>query len=711
MAATSAPEEPAADEARRRTLRSPGTWSPSRLNLLVILGSCLLFLANALYQLDLPGLYPDEAFDVIPTMQLMLGHPVELQRNAAIHMFGLSLPLMSSSDYQGITSTYLALPFFAIGGINVYSLRVMTVLVGVVAIVLAFFLARAWFNDAAARLAVILLAVSPSWIFWSRIGVYVVSEVVPLAAGALLAFTIWTRRRPAGTRNGPLYAGMFLLGLGLTTKLLFIWLIIAVALTGLILYGRTIWDARHAWFADLRRWGAVALAASGAFCLGAFPFLLYNAMTRGTLYVLRANAGSTTHGVNNSAVLRNLWTEADALRVLLDGSYFWFQGVLGKVYYNPLTPGIFALSAIGLVAVVLSARQSGARISFRGVALPGSVLAASILVALGMAVLQPAGAVGNALIVVSIAAGAVGAVWLAVVALGKQEQLTAGSWALLGASVLAGAAWWFGGAGRPEGPDPHGIFGLWPVDAAGAIFWASGAALVFVMGFDARPVRYQRIVTAILAITGLVVAQSAVTVSGLWSTHLLLLIPLPEIVIAAFFVQGLAWVRDRFSFPERAGRAFTVTALVAGLVVGGLLTIDQEVDYAYHRDLALTGGGSTFSDAIYGLSDWLVAQDPKRVVALDWGFKRPIQFLTLEKVNPLDAYGYTPEVTAEFRSGLRDLMSQPDTIYLFHTPDGTAYPRFDAFKEVAAQLGKSPELVKTFYHRDGVPVYLVYRVR
>ncbi|MEO5951503.1 MAG: hypothetical protein ABIQ44_03455, partial [Chloroflexia bacterium] len=59
--------------------------------------ACILFLGFALYHLDLPGLYPDEAFDVIPAMQILLGHPVELQRNVGLHLFGLDLPLMSSS--------------------------------------------------------------------------------------------------------------------------------------------------------------------------------------------------------------------------------------------------------------------------------------------------------------------------------------------------------------------------------------------------------------------------------------------------------------------------------------------------------------------------------------------------------------------------------------------------------------------------------------
>ena len=52
-----------------------------------------------------------------------------------------------------------------------------------------------------------------------------------------------------------------------------------------------------------------------------------------------------------------------------------------------------------------------------------------------------------------------------------------------------------------------------------------------------HPVKGQRAVTAALALLYLVVGQSIVTVSGLWSTHLIVLFPLPQMVIATFAVS------------------------------------------------------------------------------------------------------------------------------------------------------------------------------
>jgi 4-amino-4-deoxy-L-arabinose transferase-like glycosyltransferase len=675
--------------------------------------ACLAFFAICVYQLDLPGLYNDEAFDVIPAMQIVLGHPVELQRGAGIDLFGVTLPLMSSSDYQGITSTYLAIPFFAIGGVNVYSLRLMTVAVGLVAIVLAYFLARAWFGRPVARLTVLMLAVSPSWIFWSRLGVYVVNEVVPITTGALLAFTHWVRHRPVGTRNGPLYPGMFLLGLGLTTKLLFLWVIIAVVVCGAVLYGRQAWESRRAVFQSPLRCLRVGAFSVAAFCLGALPFILYNVMTRGTWLLIRGSLtdlSTTSHGVDNTAYLRNLWSEADSLKVVLDGGYFWFQGLAAQTYTNPFTPAVFALSALGLMSLSLRPwNRATNRIStlerlgwlFCGLALAFGY---------GLVVRMVPASLTSAVIILAIGAGAVGIVLTALNAF-RHADTTRANWTLLALSALSGAAWWYGGSGRPESTAPGGPLGLWPVDAAGVLFWGSSFALAVVLGSDRQAGRLARVSLGALALTGVIVAQSAVTISGLWATHLIVVLPLPYVVIAAFVVLGGRRLAQAAA-PAMPRLKRAARVLPAALVVGSVLVADLIVDNAYHRDLALGGGRSTFSDAVYSLSSYLDSLEPDpTVVAMDWGFKRPIQLLTEERVNPVEAYGYSAGPTPEFYGGLRALLQDPNTIYLFHDPTETAYPRFEAFVREAEAAGKTVTLEKTFSTRDGAIVHRLYSAK
>ncbi len=698
----------------------------SLLDVATLVFAGAVFLTLCLYQLQLPGLYNDEAFDVIPAMQLLLGHPVELQRNAAVHLFGLSLPLMSSSDYQGVTSTYLALPFLAVGGVNVISLRLMTVSVGLLGIVLAFFLARTWFGRAEARLTVLMLAFSPAWVFWSRLGVYVVSEVVPIATGSLLAFTYWVRRQPLGMRNGSLYVGMFLLGLGLSTKLLFLWFILAVAFCGLILCGARLWASRRVWLGQWKLWAKACALSLGAFCLGAFPFLLYNLMTRGTFNLLRgslSNLGATTHGVNNTAFVRNLWTEADALKIVLDGGYFWFQGIAAKTYSNPLTPALFALSALGLMAFAIPARgkleKTGTGdFAWLGMSIAGAPAALGLVMS-GLLAIGVESVPTSAAIVAAILLGVIGTLLLVWSALRgglnakqnhvKQNRRLA-EWALWFMAAASGAVWWFAGQGRPETPAPGGPLGLWPVDAAGVLFWAAGAGLAVVLGWNRLLGSRARAALAALVLIGLIVAQSAVTISGLWSTHLIVLIPLPQMVIAAFVVQlgrRLAGML-KGSAPVQAA----LRALPAALLVGAVLVGDGIVDYSYHRDMALGGGRSTFSDAIYSLSSYLEGLDSHpKVVAMDWGFRRPIQFLTSERVDPIEAYGYSAAPTPEFYEGLSGLLKDPNTVYLFHDDNETAYPRFEAFQQAADRQGKNVVLDKTFMIRDGSVVYRLYSAK
>ena len=135
------------------------------------------------------------AYDVVPAMQLVLGQPVDLNRGVGLHLFGRDFPLMIS-DYQGVSSMYAVLPLFAIFGPGVGPVRGMTIGFGAIAIVLAYLLGRRLYGRPAGLIGAILLATSPSFIFWSRLGVYVVSQVVPLALGAMLCCLRWhaTRR-------------------------------------------------------------------------------------------------------------------------------------------------------------------------------------------------------------------------------------------------------------------------------------------------------------------------------------------------------------------------------------------------------------------------------------------------------------------------------------------------------------------------------------
>ena len=155
-------------------------------------------------------------------MQLLRGQPVTLERGVGIWVGNTAFPVMIM-DYVGAVNTYLMLPFFALLGVNVYSLRLMTVVAAAVTLVLGYRVGARFFGPSVALVAILLLAVHPSFVFWSRMGITVTSVMTVFSLGSLLAFLNWWDRR--GRRF--LALGCLLLGLGLWAKLLFLWWIVA----------------------------------------------------------------------------------------------------------------------------------------------------------------------------------------------------------------------------------------------------------------------------------------------------------------------------------------------------------------------------------------------------------------------------------------------------------------------------------------------------
>lgn len=293
-------------------------------------GALAIFLGLTLYHLELPGLYYDEAADAVLALQMVLGQPVELFKGAGLWLGDMAYPLMVM-DYVGAVNSYLLVPFFAVLGIGVESLRLLTVLGSVMSLALTYFLTRSLFGWVAAALAVLLLAVHPSFVFWSRQGIYVTSLMAPLALGGMLCLRRWQMK-------GSSYwfvLGLFLLGLGVSAKLLFFWVVIALVILYLALSRKPVSIPQ-------------ALGGFVALVLGAGMPIVYNLQGQGTFALFSRNLLKTEQGVNNLDMLPNLATRAGDVFVLLDGSFFWF---LGSIFRNPIYPYVF-LACAGILIVL-----------------------------------------------------------------------------------------------------------------------------------------------------------------------------------------------------------------------------------------------------------------------------------------------------------------------------------------------------------------------
>ncbi|MEK7217351.1 MAG: glycosyltransferase family 39 protein, partial [Chloroflexota bacterium] len=236
----------------------------------------------ALPNLGLPGLYYDEAADAVPAMQLLLGHAVETLRGSGITVLGRNFPIMAF-DYVGPVHTYAAVPFFVLFGVNPAALRLMTVAGGAATVILTCY----WVRDLSSSrttgwIAALLLAVHPSFIYYVRQGVHVSSLLALWLVAALWLLLRW---RHSGNPRA-LAGGVFLLGVGLTTKVLFAWVIVALAVIGAVstLAGLLRHHGLNSGWSSRRT--LTALLAAATFTAGCAPLVVYNLQTGGTLEAL-----------------------------------------------------------------------------------------------------------------------------------------------------------------------------------------------------------------------------------------------------------------------------------------------------------------------------------------------------------------------------------------------------------------------------------------
>jgi hypothetical protein len=126
--------------------------------------------------------------------------------------------------------------------------------------------------------------------------------------------------------------------------------------------------------------------------------------------------------------------------------------------------------------------------------------------------------------------------------------------------------------------------------------------------------------------------------------------------------------------------------------------------------MVTTGGRGLWSDAIYNLAGTLSnTYAGKPVMALDWGFGSSVAFLTQDKVRMREMYEYLPEPSARFADVATVMLRDPANVYVFHSPEATAFPGYmDAMQRQAAKLHKQLVLAQVINERNGLPNTLIY---
>lgn len=290
-----------------------------------LLGSLLYFFAVGAYSLREPGLQYDEAFDAVVALDVLAGRSPQCE--SSTRLLGLDLPLMIH-PHIGATSTYTSLAGFLLLGPSVESLRLSQLTVGALALVLLFLLARTWFDGRVAAIATMLCGSAPAFIWWSRGGANWTVPLLPASLGTLLALTSWWRHR----QPLALATAAFAFGVGLTTKILFVWLLLPMSITAILALGpRAVWTA-------LRQTGGRALVlAAAALALGLAPLIADNIPEAHLFEHVALNTTANRWGHDNHAFLHNVVQAVSSYLGMMDGEVLMatprFGYVVGSVAF------------------------------------------------------------------------------------------------------------------------------------------------------------------------------------------------------------------------------------------------------------------------------------------------------------------------------------------------------------------------------------------
>jgi 4-amino-4-deoxy-L-arabinose transferase-like glycosyltransferase len=152
------------------------------VGLLVTLGVAAALRLPGLDQAP-PGLHQDEAVNAWNAWCLL---------HTGKDQFGVSWPVFcmrAIGDFRSTLYTYSQIPFQAVGGLNVWTIRLPAAIGGVLTVLLAYVVGRRLFDRPTGLMAAALLAINPTHVQLSRMGLE--AAQAPLFILAAIAAVLW----------------------------------------------------------------------------------------------------------------------------------------------------------------------------------------------------------------------------------------------------------------------------------------------------------------------------------------------------------------------------------------------------------------------------------------------------------------------------------------------------------------------------------------
>jgi hypothetical protein len=187
--------------------------------------------------------------------------------------------------------------------------------------------------------------------------------------------------------------------------------------------------------------------------------------------------------------------------------------------------------------------------------------------------------------------------------------------------------------------------------------------------------------------------------------HTIMVYPIPHIFIGCCLIElirlgeGRGWLRK---FALRFSSCFCLIALVISQVV---------IDARYVWSFQVKGGVGYWSDAIYELARYADSHADRAYLLMDWGFSNQLLLLSKAKIKKEEAFVPVRDASdSERLAQIERYLRLNKSTLVFHAPPFESSPLLEFFNRSLPQLGLAAEHVRTFYQRDGEPVYYLYEI-
>jgi hypothetical protein len=204
----------------------------------------------------------------------------------------------------------------------------------------------------------------------------------------------------------------------------------------------------------------------------------------------------------------------------------------------------------------------------------------------------------------------------------------------------------------------------------------------------------------------LLVVQSSFTVSDLFITHFAIIQPF--VMLLAALAADIVLLAASEAARPAALRAGLAALVVAGVAVW--FSANALGAVRYHQALTRSGGLASHSDAIDRLAQWLDERDVRQPLALDWGVEAQVRYLTGNRVQPLEIFGYDrldqPDDGFAGRAG--QFLADPTRFYIVRMPQETVFQgRREALESLATAQGQALIVQEAIYDRSGKVMFVI----